>query len=808
MIRLALSDLRAHRLRTLLSTLAVVFGVALITGALTLTGSMNRAATSLSSAAYHDVDAAVTAKNVAQNSDTSDQISGKPTLPASALARVAANPLVGSSAAEVLDDARIIDKHGKVAGQGPYFGVGYDFSRPGAARLSPLRLHGGHWPTAAGEVVLDQSTSEKQHLNVGDTARIAGSGRAQPFRVVGVASFGDVKSLGTATIAVFTVPQAQQLFAKQGRIDTVLAAGRRGIDPARLRAGLASGVAPHATVQTAQAQDRFTLDGLKKFVSIIRTILLALGGIAVLVGALTIANALSMAVGQQTRALALLRSVGASRRQVRRLILLEALPLGIIGTVAGVVGGFGLAIALGKLFSALGMDLPMTSSRLSGGTLAAAVIIGVGVPLAAALRPARRATRVAPVIAMREAEVAAKVGVVGRVMRALVSVLGLPAQRLGGVAGGLARRNAMRNPGRTGSTAAALLIGVAVVTLAAVIANGLQVGGQGSVTRQVNADYVIASQNDGTGPTSAAALRAAAGTPGVQRVASIDQQQARVRGSVVTVDGVHGPLTSMLKYDVRSGSPDAARDLAPGQALVRDGFAAEHHIKVGRPFTLTTPEGKHVALTATAIIGSEKLNPLVLGDVTVAQAQFARTFKNSHVGFGLIDVDGGASSGRHAAIERALAAFPGAYVQTPKQWGHDLTGWLQILLAIVTAMLALAVLVSLLGIVNTLALGVVERTRELGLLRAAGMTRRQVRRMVRWESVLTALLGAVAGIMVGLGLAGIVTALLSDQGLTFHAPAATLAAVVVVAIAAGVIAAVLPARRASRLDVLQAVTVD
>lgn len=722
--------------------------------------------------------------------------------------QVAADPRVARSASEVLDEARIVGKGGKVAGSGPYFGIGYDFSRPGASRLTPFRLAGGRWPSAPGEVVIDQGTADAHDLHPGVVAHIAGSGAAQRFRVVGVATFGTVKSLGTATVAIFTVPEAQALFGRPGRVDTVLVAARPGVAPAALRAGLAASLPAGTRVRSAQAQDRFTLDGLRHFIGIIRTILLILGGVAVLVGALTIANALSMAVAQQSRSLALLRSVGASRRQVRRLVLFEALPLGIVGSAVGIAVGYALAAGLSKLFAALGMVLPATSQQLSGATVAAGLLIGVGVPFAAALRPARRATRIAPVAALREAQGAAEPGRVGRVVRLAASVLGRPAARFGGVAGTLARRNTMRLPGRTGSTAAALTIGVAIVTLVAVMVGGLRGAAEGSVAREARADYVVASSDDGSGATSASALRAVAAVPGVRRVGALAQQPGRVLGRTVTVDGLRGSAPAMLHYEVTSGAPEAARSLAPGQALVRADFARSHHLKVGDGFTVAAPDGGRLAVTAVAIVRHGSLDPLALGEVTLSGAQFGQAFTALQDRFGLVDVAGGARPAQRAAIMRALGAFPGAYVETPSTWGRDLASFLDQLLAIVVVLLALAIVVSLLGMVNTLALGVVERRRELGLLRAAGMTRRQVRRMVRWESVLTALLGAGAGIVAGLGVAAALTAALSGDGMTFHAPAGMLIAVSVVAVAAGVMAAVLPARRASRVDVLQAVTVE
>ena len=322
MIRLALSDLRGHRLRTILSVIAVTLGVALVTGALTLTGSMTKAADSLSTAAYGGVDAAVTAKSTVDNTDN-DTVVTQPTLAASQLARVQADPQVGVAVGEVQAEAKMVGSDGEIVGAAPYFGVGYDFGKPGASKLTPFRLDSGRWPAGPHDVVIDAQSSRKEHLDPGDSINIAADGApARPFRIVGVSTFGSVRSLGTATTALFDLRTGQSLFGKQGRLDTILAAGKPGVDGAALRAGLDQRLPVNDRVRTAQKQDRFTLDGLKQFVGILRTILLVLGLVAVLVGAFTIANALAMSVAQQQRSLALLRAVGASRRQVRRLVAL------------------------------------------------------------------------------------------------------------------------------------------------------------------------------------------------------------------------------------------------------------------------------------------------------------------------------------------------------------------------------------------------------------------------------------------------------------------------------------------------------
>jgi putative ABC transport system permease protein len=379
---------------------------------------------------------------------------------------------------------------------------------------------------------------------------------------------------------------------------------------------------------------------------------------------------------------------------------------------------------------------------------------------------------------------------------------------MGGVPGVLARRNTMRRPGRTGSTAIALTIGVTLVAAVAIVVSGLKGTASRQVADHISADYVVASQEQGWGPASREALHAVAAAPGVRRVGAIALDRARVGSSEATVAGVDPAAASMFRYDIDSGTAGPGGVPAQGDAYVTNRYAKAHRIGLGDRITLRSATGGSVTARVSAITRQPAIDVLGVGDITLPWAAYRSSFGTELARFGLVDTAGGASKAEQAAIAHAMRAFPGAYVQQPDRWGEDEASWLDQVLAIIVVMLALAVVVSLLGIVNTLALSVVERTREIGLLRAAGMTRRQVRRMVRWESVLTALVGAALGIAAGLALAAVVTALLADQGLAFVLPTGFLVAVALVAVAAGVVAAVIPARRAGRMDVLAAVTVD
>jgi putative ABC transport system permease protein len=800
MIRVALSGLAARPLRTALTTLAIVVGVAFVCAAATLTDTLRGAADSLSSAAYDGTDAVVTGRTAFQLG--AEDTSQRPTIPASVLGAVRSAPGVAVAAGDVADQAMIVGKDGKTVGTGPYFGAGLDAHTPGAARLTPFRLHVGRWAAGPGEVVIDQSTAEKQGYGIGHEVPVTTRGTVRRFRVVGVASFANVKALGSATFAVFDLRTAQTLFHKTGRLDHVLVAGRPGTSTAALRAAVAGAAGPQAQVRSAAADDRFDLKGLKTFVGILRTVLLAFAGVAMVVGGFTIFNALSITVAQRTREFGLLRMVGAERRQVRRAVLLEALALGLGASLAGMLVGLGLAKGLAALFDAMGMGLPMAGTVFTAGTAAVSLLVGTLVTMLAAFVPARRATRVPPVAALRAADAGTgRVGPLARVVRGLASVVGRPAERIGGSAGRLARRNAMRNPGRTAITAMALVIGVMLVTAVTVVAQGLRDQSTGSLERRIQADHVIVGA-DNWSPIDPDIARVAAATPGVRAVSSIRQDSALAYGQREFVNAVDPATVSRLfAYDLTTGTAQDVAGLGGDGAIVDEGWAKEHRLGVGDRFSITAPRGGRLSLTVRAIENSPVLDVLSLGPITISEQAFEPNWENRRYRFTLVDGGG-------PGLTRALAGYPGAKLQTKAEFVSSQTSWIGQILAILWVLLALAVIVSLFGIVNTLVLSTFERMRELGTLRAVGMTRRQVRRMVRHESVITALIGAVIGISAGLGLAAIAVGMLGKYGIAFAVPVGALVAVALIAIVAGVAAAVLPARRAARVDVLSALAYE
>src|SRR5687767_4638646 len=627
MTRVGLRGITTRRLRTVLTALAIVLGVAMVSGSYTLTDTMRNAADSLSSSAYDGTAAVVSAKTAF---DVDEEFPVRPPIPASTLDRVRDVQGVEQAVGSITDEARIVGKDGDVVGTGPYFGVGLD---PSAGELSPFKLKEGRFASGAGQVVIDAGTADREGYAVGDAITVQALGPERQLEISGIVTFGDVDSIGTATAALFDLEAAQALFDKRGQYTEVLVGG-----PDSARAELDQSLGGSFNVQTAADHDRFTLDGLKMFVDFLKVFLLVFGGIAVFVGAFTIYNTLSITVAQRSRELALLRALGATRRQVLRSVVVEALAIGTIASLAGLAAGVGLAKFLSGVFSSAGIDLPSTGTVFGARTIVVSLAVGIVVTVLASLGPALRATRVSPVTAMREgtdipagrigrraplfAAVtgALALGVLGlglfgpgidaegrlallapgslllfiavalispRVVPRLASALGRPGQKVAGAAGGLARRNAMRNPGRTAATAAALMIGIALVAFSAVIGQGMRESTKGALGEQVRADYVIVGQ-DGWSPIDPGAAKAVADVQGVDVSTALVQDTARSFGKEISVDGVdEKQIASVFGFDWENGSDDAYAELGSGGAIVTDRFAEDNDLQLGDPFQVT-----------------------------------------------------------------------------------------------------------------------------------------------------------------------------------------------------------------------------
>jgi putative ABC transport system permease protein len=846
MMGVALRGLLGRKLRAALTGFAIVLGVAMVSGSFVLTDTLGKSFDRIFDESYENADVVISSKEATSSTGAAEA----PAFSESVLEQVQGLDSVAAALGSVEDRARLLDKKGGlIAGEDQSLAIGVDGGANG--RLNPLALVGGDWPRGPGEIAIDKSTADGEEFEVGDTIRVVANGPVRDYRVTGIVQFGSVSSIGGATIAVFDLETAQQVFGKQGGLDSIQVAAAPGSTPAELTREIGPLLPETAQVRTADAQAKSDSSDTRAGLGIIQYVLLAFGGIALFVGSFVIANTLSITVAQRVRELATLRTLGASRRQVLWSVLLEAAVIGAIASVLGLFLGLGLARVLNALLVAIGIELPAGGLVFATRTIVVSLLIGTGIAVVASLRPALRATRVPPISAVREGAALppsryARLGlpvaliVIGialallaygvfvggltvvmrlitvaagtlllfigvtlvapRLVGALTAVVGWPGARFGGIAGSLARDNARRNPGRTASTAAALMVGLALVTFVSILGQGLRTSFSDSVDELFVADY---SLNAGEDPLNPQVARAAERAPNIEVVSSIRGDDGKLFGENVHVNGVDATLARVLNMSWQSGSDRVPAELGADGAFLKDDYADDKDLTVGSELRLKTPTGAVVPLTVKGIFEEPK-GGSPFGEVSISRATFDRSFANRESEFTFVEMRGGVTSANTAQLEGAVRAFPEAKVETRDQFRDRQLATLDTILNVLYALLALSVVVSLFGIVNTLVLSVFERTRELGMLRAIGMTRRQVRWMIRHESIVTALIGAALGIAVGAFLAALVTHALSDQGIVFAIPYATLAVFVVVAIAAGMLAAVLPARRAANLNVLEA----
>ena len=959
MIRVALRGLAGRKLRAFLTALAIVLGVAMVSGTFVLTDMIDRAFDDIFTQSYANTDAYISGKS-AIDSFQGDTVAA-PSVPANLLPKVKKLPDVLAAAGTVADESvtKIIDRKGKAitTNGAPTFGFGIDYSEP---KFNPLKLTMGRWPNAPNEIAIDSGTAKDQNFQVGDTVKVATLKPVRPFKLVGIAQYGTVGSIGSATFVTFTIPAAQELLERQGKLDAISVSARPGVTQDQLVQQIKQVVPLNKVEVRTRAQQVKEAKKSASFTKIIKYFLLSFATIALFVGAFVIFNTLSITVSQRIREFATLRTIGASRRQILTSVTIEALVIGLLGAIIGLFAGIGLAVGLNALFKAQNNDLPTTSLVVAPRTVIVSLLIGTVVTLVAGLAPAMKATKVPPIAAVREgatlpsgrfapywpfvaiALVALAVALLAYGMFAsdlavlvrllslalgclilfvgvamlspkLVPLLsrfvrpiakwvmlgvsliiyptrfgawlfrrglyarGLPVlRRTGALIGGLllllvigpvillaaawamrylssaigwgfiaavvvlegvlvvwvlisvAKRllgrgfpsdmpgvrfdpatdrlsgeNTRRNPGRTAATAAALMIGLALVTFIAVLANGMKQSNRRAIERQVKAAYMLTSAN-GFDSISPGAGDAIANAPQVQVASNVRTGVGKASGSVQQITGLDPKTISQVyNFEWKDGSNAAIDDLGPYQAIVDKAFAKKENLSVGSRFTLLTPKGDTVPLEVKGIYKAPPFYPL-LGEVSISLPFFDKLYERPQNLFTFLDVKGGESGSAQTALEQALANFPDAKVQTRGEWIHDQDADFDNFLILLYVLLALAVVVSLVGMINTLVLSVFERTRELGMLRAVGMTRHQVSRMVRQESVITALIGAALGLPLGVFLAVLVTRALAQFNVEFVPPWKNLIGFAIVAMIAGVLAAVAPARRASRLNVLRA----
>jgi putative ABC transport system permease protein len=790
MIAVALKGLAGRKLRALLTAFAVVIGVSMVSGTFILTDTMQRTFDGLFAASYEETDAVIAGKEIVETST-----SGSATIPESLLAEVRALPEVEAASGTVspaeVNGADIIGRDGKAAGQ-ESLGTSID---PANARFSPLKLKAGEWPAGPDEVAIDAGTAKNERYAPGDSVQVVTATGKDSYRISGTVSYGDVDSLGFGSIAAWDVDTAHRVLDREGRFDGISIAAADGTSPDELVRAVRPLVPATLEVQDSAKQAEDASAQLDEGMAYMRYFLLGFGAIALLVGAFVIFNTLSITVAQRTREFATLRTLGASRKQVLRSVRLEGLVIGLVASTIGLFLGFGIAKGMLTLFSALGVDLPESGTVFALRTVIVSLLVGTGVTLLAAIAPARRATRVPPIAAVREGSTLHDSRRIAKLVNPLTRLVGLPARRAGGIAGELADANARRNPGRTASTAAALMIGITLVTVVAVLGAGMNSATKSAVTDQLRAGYVV--DGDNGLPFDADQGEELARVDGVTAVSHVRYDKALVKGAEIDVTGIDPQtIDGFYRFEFTQGS---LAELDTGGALVTTDYAEDNDLAVGSRLALQSPSGDEVAVAVRGIYDAPKAKQLLWG-VSITQAAFDEAFPTPKNAYTFLD----AEPGTGAALEAVVADSGDAALHTGAAYAEDATKDTATVLAMLYVLLGFSVVVSLFGMVNTLVLSVFERTRELGMLRAIGMTRRQARRMIRHESVITALIGAVLGLGLGVLLAALVTRALSDYGLPLTLPVGTLVAFTLVAVLAGIGAAIMPARRASRLNVLDA----
>jgi putative ABC transport system permease protein len=860
MLRVTLRSFWEHKRRLVSTVVAIVLGVAFMAGTLVLTDTLDRVFDDLFAEASDEVDAQVQGEVLFTDPFAGDQ---RATLAEPLVDDVAA--LDGVAAAEPFVTVigfgsinRVLDADGEPVGSsnGPPTLLENWIDDE---QLTPYVLTEGRGPEADSEIALNLAAVEDAGFELGDPITVVGQFGREEYELVGVFTFGTAKSAAGAVSAEFTLPAVQRLAGLDGEIQNVYAAGEDGVDEDELVERIAPVLPDDAEVITGtEAAAQLSSDVQSGF-AFFRQALTIFAGIALLVGAFVISNTFAILVAQRTRELALLRAVGASRGQVMGSVMLEAVLVGLVAAVLGLGAGVLLATGVVALLDAVGADLPTTNLVVRSATVLAALLVGLLVTLVAAMIPAVRATRVPPLAALRDVAVdragasrtrlalglvtlaiaalclstawssdgnsdslptvglGAVLALVGAVIIGPVlagpSIRGLGAglPRLKGITGRLATENAARSPKRTSATASALIIGVALVGFITVFA----ASAKSSVTAQVNSgfsgDFVVQSDSGGFGfsgfPTTVA--EAVAGVDGVDVVAPLGFGSVQITYAdgasatefLTSIDAE--TLDEVLDPKMVEGE---LTDLTDDGVLVDRQRVADHDLAIGDTITVTVPGGDELELEVEGISD----DPNILGIFTLSRATAAEVipqFLDAQV-YGTLS-DGADADAVLADIEAAVSETPALEVLDRDGFVGSITAQITSFVNIIYGLLLLSIVIALIGIANTLSLSINERTRELGLLRAVGMTRRQLRSAIRWEAVLISTLGALVGLGLGLVLSWAVLKALESQGLSeFTVPGGTLAVMVVMAAVLGTLSSIRPARRAAKLAILDAIATD
>jgi putative ABC transport system permease protein len=847
MWKVTLKGIWSKKVRFLLTSVAVLLGVAFVSGTFVLTATISQSFDNLFGEIYANTDAVVRGK--AQFDDNFNQ--SRPRIPASLLPAVQSASGVAAADGSVSGEAKIIDRNDKVVGangQGPP-SIGLSWVKD--PKLNSLTVVEGRAPRAPNEIVIDKKSADDAGYAPGDTVPVVTQAGRDAYKLAGVAKFGSSNSLLGATIVAFTQEKAWEVLAPPDTFNEIDVRADSGVSQdqvvhnirAALRDQPGSG---NVEVITGAAITKENQNNVKDALGFFNTFLLVFAIVALLVGSFIIFNTFSIIVAQRGRELALLRALGAGQRQVLGSVLFEAVLVGLVASTLGLVAGIFLATALKALLAAFGLDIPGGSVVIPASAIVWSYATGLFVTVVAALAPAWRASRVPPIAALRDASLDRSatsrvrivsglavialgalllgVGLFGNADNALLIIglgvlvvffgvaalgptiaapvsglIGLPIRAAKGITGSLARENAMRNPKRTSATAAALMIGVALVGLITIFAASARASFGAAIDRSMKADYVVNTKGFGPGAIPVGIEAALADVPGVESVSGVRATRAKMDGSVDFLWAADPKKIDSL-FDLQPQQGQLSKLTEHGIGVL-DSIAADKNLKVGDEVQVVFPSTGPQTFTVETIFKQAGFASWVIG-LDAYQQNVPDQF-DSQV---YIKTTDGVTPGNTAALKKVVAKFPGPELQTRQEFKDAQIAQVNQLLNLIYVLLFFAIMIALFGIANTLGLSIIERRHELGLLRAVGMTRRQLRSSVRWESVIIALLGTVLGLIIGVLVAWAMVHALADQGFDRLSLAPMqLALIVVLAAVFGVVAAILPARRAARLDILESI---
>lgn len=842
MFRTALRNVLAHKARLLMTVLAVMLGVAFVSGTLVFTSTISQAYQKSSAKGFDQVDVAVTAQ---YQEDKGNTVGKTVKLTQAMLDKSAKVPGAASATGVVTGFTAIADKDGKLVGGG-WQSEGGNYWGTKDARYP---LVGGHAPRGEDEVLIDSRTAERAGYKVGDKVRVSVDGPVLEPTVSGIFTTEDGNVAAGGSLALFDTATAQKLFGKPGTYDEIDVKAKPGTSQTALRHAVDQAL-PKNLVETTTGK-KLADDQAREIssqMSGLKQSLLVFAYIALFVGTFIIANTFTMLVAQRTKELALLRAVGASRRQITRSVLIEAFVVGAVAGVTGLVAGIGIGAGLRSLMSTLGATVPDGPLVITPGAVATALGVGVVITMLAAWLPGRRAAKIPPVAAMSavHAKATTKSLVLRNTIGALFSAGGIavvlaattmdadaakgpmglgavlliigvfiltpllsrpliaaaaPVLRVFGVSGKLARQNSVRNPRRTAATASALMIGLTLITGMTVMAGSLQKSIDKMASSAIRADYVVSMANgNALSPDVAEKLSA---TDGVTASSPMRDGYSRVDGTGELLRGVNGSAIAELT-DLKVD--DGSFKVGGSQVVVDADTAKAHHWKPGSGFTVHYEDGKQQKLTVAGVYeGNDMIQGIMLDDK--ALTPHLTDPADARV---MVKTAGGASDATKDKLEKALGNNPAIQVQDKQDLSDSVAKVFTLMLNMVYGLLAMAVIVAVLGVVNTLAMSVFERSQEIGMLRAIGLDRKAVKRMVRLESLVISLFGAVLGIGLGVFFGWAAGQLLATKMETYElvVPWARIALFLLLAGAVGVLAALWPARRASRLNMLSAIKAE